>query len=236
MEIVGIGRSVAIYFAKEDADVAIVYFNETNDAKDTKRIVESLGRKCLLLEGDLSQENFSQTIVDEVMKNFGTINILVNNCATNIQQNSLLDISSDQLKHVFETNVYSFFYLTKAVLPHLTEGSSIINTTSVTAYQGAENAIDYSCSKGALVTFTKSMALSLINKEIRVNAISPGPIWTPFIPSTTSPEKVNIFGSEVPLKRAGQPFELAPAYVYLASDDSRYVTGQTIHINGGIML
>ena len=229
----GIGRAVSILFAKEGADIVIVYFNEKKDAEFTKSIIEGLGRRCILIEGDLRKEEFSKFIVDNVIKNFGKIDILVNNAAVQFPQNSILDITSEQLRNTFETNIFSFFYLTKAVLPHLKPNSSIINTTSVTAFEGHKTLIDYSSTKGAISVFTKSLALSLADQKIRVNAVAPGPVWTPLIPASFSPKEVEVFGTDVPLKRTGQPFELAPAYLYLASDDSRYVTGQIIHVNGG---
>lgn len=232
----GIGRAVSVLFAKEGADIAIVYFNEREDANQTKKIIESYGRRCLLLEGDLRHENFSNFIVESVIKTFGKIDILVNNAAVQFPQNSISDISAEQLRNTFETNVYPLFYLTKAVLPYLEVDSSIINTTSVTAFEGHKTLIDYSSTKGAITVFTKSLALSLADNKIRVNAVAPGPIWTPLIPASFSAQEVEVFGTDVPLKRAGQPFEVAPAYLYLASDDSRYVTGQVIHVNGGSMV
>lgn len=232
----GIGRAIAILFAKEGADIVIPYYNETKDAKFTKEKIEECGRKCLLLQGDMRDECFSEYIVESTLKYLHKIDILINNCGVQFPQDSILDISTEQLKDTFETNIFSFFYLTKAVLPHLKENSSIINTTSITAFEGKKNLIDYSATKGAVTVFTKSLALSLVDKKIRVNAVAPGPIWTPLIPSSFSSEEVEVFGTDVPLKRAGQPFELAPAYLYLASDDSRYVTGQIIHVNGGTII
>lgn len=232
----GIGRAVSVLFAKEGANIVISYLNEHQDAENTKKIIEGLGRKCILISGDLRDENLSQYIVDETLNSFGKIDILINNCGVQFPQNSILDISSAQLRDTFETNIYTFFYLTKAVLPHLKANSSIINTTSITAFAGKKNLIDYSATKGAILVFTKSLALSLADQKIRVNAVAPGPIWTPLIPSSFSAQEVEIFGTETPLKRVGQPFELAPAYLYLASDDSRYVTGQIIHVNGGTIV
>ena len=229
----GIGRAICTLFAKEGADIAIVYLNEHKDAEYTKRIVESYGRKCILIAGDLRDENFSPYIAEYVMQVFGKIDILINNCGVQYPKESILDISNEQMRYTFETNIFSFFYLTKAVLPYMKENSSIINTTSITAFEGKKNLIDYSSTKGAITVFTKSLALSLADKKIRVNAVAPGPIWTPLIPASFSKEEVEIFGTDVPLKRAGQPFEVAPAYLYLACDDSRYVTGQIIHVNGG---
>ena len=232
----GIGRAVSVLFAKEGADIVISYLNEHEDANYTKQIIEGLGRKCLLIPGDLRNENLSSYIAQTTMDTFGKIDILVNNCAVQYPQNSILDISSNQLRDTFETNIFTFFYLTKAVLPYLEANSSIINTASITAFGGKKNLIDYSATKGAIMTFTKSLSLSLADQKIRVNAVAPGPVWTPLIPSSFSGQEVEVFGTEVPLKRAGQPFELAPAYLYLASDDSRYVTGQIIHVNGGTIV
>ena len=232
----GIGRAISVLFAKEGADIVINYLNEHEDANYTKDLIEKCGRKCVLIPGDLRDENLSQEIVDKTINTFGKIDVLINNCGVQYPQNSILDISSKQLKDTFETNIFTFFYLTKAVLPHLKENSSIINTTSITAFAGKKNLIDYSATKGAIMVFTKSLALSLADQKIRVNAVAPGPIWTPLIPSSFSRDEVEIFGTETPLKRAGQPFELAPAYLYLASDDSRYVTGQVIHVNGGTIV
>ena len=232
----GIGRAVSVLFAKEGADIVISYLNEHEDANYTKQIIEKLGRKCLLIPGDLRDENLSTYIAQTTMNTFGKINILVNNCGVQFPQNSILDISSSQLRDTFETNIYTFFYLTKAVLPYMETNSSIINTTSITAFGGKKNLIDYSATKGAIMVFTKSLSLSLADQKIRVNAVAPGPIWTPLIPSSFNEQEVEIFGTETPLKRAGQPFELAPAYLYLASDDSRYVTGQVIHVNGGTIV
>ncbi len=190
----------------------------------------------MLIKGDLTDENFSKEVVERTLNEFNRIDVLINNCGVQYPQNSILDISKEQLTKTFETNIFSFFYLTKAVLPHLKEHSSIINTTSITAFAGKKNLIDYSSTKGAITVFTKSLALSLADQKIRVNAVAPGPIWTPLIPASFTEREVNVFGSDTPLKRAGQPFELAPAYLYLASDDSRYVTGQIIHVNGGTIV
>ncbi|MCA1034257.1 MULTISPECIES: SDR family oxidoreductase [Bacillaceae] len=229
----GIGKSVAIYFAKEGADVAVVYLEETEDAKETKQEVEAAGRKCLLLAGDLGDESFAKEVVSKTLDEFGKVNILVNNAGEQHPQTSLLDISTEQLEKTFRTNIFSMFHLTKAVLPHLDKGSSIINTASITAYAGHPKLIDYSSTKGAIVTFTRSLSTNLADSGIRVNAVAPGPIWTPLIPSTFTEEDVAKFGTDTPLGRAGQPYELAPGYVYLASDDSSYVSGQMLHINGG---
>lgn len=232
----GIGRAISLLFAKEGADIVISYLNEHEDANYTKSLVESCGRKCILIPGDLRDENLSTYIADTTMNCFGKIDVLINNCGVQFPQNSILDITSQQLRDTFETNIFTFFYLTKAILPHMQANSSIINTTSITAFDGKKNLIDYSATKGAITVFTKSLSLSLAVQKIRVNAVAPGPIWTPLIPSSFNEQEVEIFGTETPLKRAGQPFELAPAYLYLASDDSRYVTGQIIHVNGGTIV
>ncbi len=229
----GIGKAVAIYFAKEGSDVVIVYLDEHQDAEDTKKLVEAEGKNCLLLSGDIGDEIFCQEIVKKTIDQFEKINILVNNAAEQHPQKSLLDITAKQLEKTFRTNIFGYFFLTKAVLPHLHKGSTIINTASITAYEGHEELIDYSSTKGAIVSFTRSLAKSLAPQGIRVNGVAPGPIWTALIPSTFTAEKVVNFGTDTPLGRAGQPFELAPGYVYLASEDSAYVSGQILHINGG---
>ena len=232
----GIGKAVAIYFAKEGADVAIIYLEENDDAQETKKAIEAEGQQCLLIAGDIGEEAFCKDCTKQTIEKFGKIDILVNNAAEQHPQKSLLDISAEQLEKTFRTNIFSMFYLTQAVLPHLKKGSSIITTSSITAYKGHEQLIDYSSTKGAIVSFTRSLAMSLAKQGIRVNSVAPGPIWTPLIPSTFTADQVKNFGSTTPMGRAGQPFELAPAYVYLASDDSSYVSGQTIHINGGTIL
>ncbi len=229
----GIGRAVAIYYAKEGADVVIVYLNEHDDAKETKMQVEQEGRKCHLIPGDIGEEAFCKRIVDETIANFNKIDILVNNAAEQHPQESIEDITADQLEKTFRTNIFSFFYLTKAALPFLASGSCIINTASVTAYAGNELLVDYSATKGAIVAFTRSLALQLVGKGIRVNGVAPGPIWTPLIPSTFSSQKVANFGANTPMKRPGQPEEVAPSYVFLASDDASYMSGQILHVNGG---
>ena len=235
----GIGRAVAYLFAIEGADIAISYLNEHKDANETKEFIENLGRKCLLIPGDLKDEEMSTTVVQKTIECFGKIDILVNNHAVQFVQNSILDISSEQLDLTFKTNVYPFFYMTKAALPYLKKGSSIINTTSITAYQGEPLLIDYSATKGAIATFTRSLSQSLIKDGIRVNGVAPGPIWTPLIPASFSAEQVETFGSgtsEVPMNRAGQPFEVATSYLFLASDDSSYMSGQVLHPNGGAIV
>ena len=229
----GIGRAVAILFAKEGADIAIVYLNEHDDAQETKRKVEAEGCKCILIAGDIGDEKFCQEAVEQTVKDLGSLNILVNNAAEQHPQDSIEQISAEQLERTFRTNIFSFFFMTKAALPHLREGSTIINTTSVTAYRGSPKLLDYSSTKGAIVAFTRSLALSLAEKGIRVNGVAPGPIWTPLIPSTFPPDKVASFGADTPLKRAGQPEEVANCYLFLASDDSSYMVGQILHPNGG---
>lgn len=229
----GIGKSVAIYFAKEGADVAIVYLNETEDAEETKQLIEAEGQKCLLFSGDIGSEDFCKNVVKKTMNAFGKIDILVNNAAEQHPQSSLLNITSAQLEKTFRTNIFSFFYMTKMALPYLQRGASIINTASITAYEGNEQLLDYSATKGAIVSFTRSLAKSLAPEGIRVNGVAPGPIWTPLIPSTFSADQVAAFGTDTPFGRAGQPYELAPGYVFLASDDSSYMSGQMLHMNGG---
>ena len=229
----GIGRAVAIAFAKESADLAIVYLNEHDDARETKEAVEALGRRCLLFAGDLGREAFCNRVARGVLKKWDRIDMLVNNAAEQHPQKSIADITAKQLEKTFRTNIFSFFYLTKAVLPALKRGAAIVNTTSVTAYRGSPQLLDYSSTKGAIVAFTRSLALQLADRGVRVNGVAPGRIWTPLIPSTFDAEHVASFGSDVPLRRAGEPAEVAPAFVFLASDDSSYMTGQILHPNGG---
>ncbi|MCW5851981.1 MAG: glucose 1-dehydrogenase [Anaerolineae bacterium] len=229
----GIGRAVAIVYAKEGADVAIVYLNEHEDAQETKRQVEQEGRRCLTIAGDIGGEAFCRQTVEQTVRELGRLDILVNNAAEQHPQKSIEDITAEQLERTFRTNIFSFFFMTKAALKHLKPGSAIINTASVTAYKGSPQLLDYSSTKGAIVAFTRSLSQSLIEKGIRVNAVAPGPIWTPLIPSTFPEEKVKNFGGDVPMKRAGQPEEVANCYVFLASDDSSYIAGQTLHPNGG---
>lgn len=232
----GIGRAVAYAFAKEGANIVIAYLNEDEDASETCEHVETLGRKCIAIKGDLQKEENCKLVIDKTLEEFGKIDILVNNHAVQYIQQSILDIDEEQLEKTFRTNIFSFFYLVKAALPHLKPNSSIINTTSVTAFKGEELLIDYSATKGAILTFTRSLSQSLVEDKIRVNAVAPGPIWTPLITSSFNPEEVETFGSlrsKVPMDRAGQPYEVANAYVFLASDDSSYMTGQVLHINGG---
>ncbi|MGE6260229.1 SDR family oxidoreductase [Heyndrickxia sporothermodurans] len=232
----GIGKSVAIYFAKEGADVAICYLNEHEDAENTKELIERENKQCLLIHGDVGDEQHCHSIVKQVIAQFGHLDILVNNAAEQHPQQSILNITSKQLIKTFQTNIFSYFYMVQATLPYLSKGSTIINTASITAYKGHETLIDYSSSTGAIVSFTRSLSLSLAGKGIRVNGIAPGPIWTPLIPSTFSAEEVESFGSNVPMSRPGQPYELAPSYVYLAANDSTYVSGQILHVNGGTII
>jgi NAD(P)-dependent dehydrogenase (short-subunit alcohol dehydrogenase family) len=232
----GIGRAVAIAFAKEGADVAINYLEEDRDAKETQRMVQEHGRKCVLLPGDVGDEKLCRRIVDRTAKELGRLDILVNNASEQHPQESIEDITAEQLERTFRTNVFGYFFMVKAAMKHLREGSCIINTASVTAYKGSAELLDYSATKGAEVAFTRSLSQNLAEKKIRVNAVAPGPIWTPLIPSTFDEEKVETFGGDVPLGRPGQPEEVAPSYVFLASDDASYMTGQVLHPNGGSVI
>ncbi|WJQ00921.1 SDR family oxidoreductase [Geobacillus stearothermophilus] len=229
----GIGRAVAVHFAKEGADVAIIYLNEHEDAEETKRLVEQEGRRCLAMAGDIGDEAFCKEAVKQTIEAFGKLDIVVNNAAEQHPQPNFLNITAAQLEKTFRTNVFGYFFLTKAALPHLKNGSAIINTASVTAYEGNEQLIDYSATKGAIVAFTRSLAKALVGQGIRVNGVAPGPIWTPLIPSTFKSEQVATFGANTPMKRPGQPCEVAPCYVFLASDESSYMTGQMLHVDGG---
>jgi NAD(P)-dependent dehydrogenase (short-subunit alcohol dehydrogenase family) len=232
----GIGRAVAIAFAKEGADIAVVYLEEDKDANETRRLVEEEGHKFLLLRGDVGEEKFCQNAVEQTVKQFGKLDILVNNAAEQHPQDSIQKISQRQLERTFRTNIFSFFFMVKAAMKHLKQGSAIINTTSVTAYKGSAHLLDYSSTKGAITSFTRSLSQALADKCIRVNAVAPGPVWTPLIPSTFPAKEVETFGSDVPLGRAGQPEEIGPSYVFLASDDSSYMTGQVLHPNGGTVV
>ena len=233
----GIGKAIAIAFAKEGADVVIMYLNEDEDANDTKEIIENdYGRKALLISGDIGNERFCKNAVNKIIKEFGKINILVNNAGEHQPSVNLENISAKQLQRTFETNLFGAYYLTQFVLPYLHKNDTIINTTSVVAYKGNEILIDYAATKGALVAFTRSLALNLAKRGIRVNAVAPGPIWTPLITSSFSSNEVAKFGKDVLMRRPGQPAEIAPSFVFLASNDSSYMTGQVLHPNGGTIV
>ena len=229
----GIGRSVAVHFAREGADVAIMYLAEDDDARDTERMVVAEGRRCLLLRGDARSEARCRWAVEQTVTKLGGLNVLVNNLADHVSQDRLEDISAKQLKTTFENNVYPYFFVTRFALEHLREGDTIINTGSVTSFRGSEHLLDYASTKGAIETFTYSLAKNLVKRGIRVNGVAPGPIWTPLITSTYGPREQKEFGRDTPMGRAGQPSELGPAYVFLACEDSSYITGQFLHVNGG---
>jgi NAD(P)-dependent dehydrogenase (short-subunit alcohol dehydrogenase family) len=229
----GIGRAVAVAFAKEGADVAIVYRNEHGDARETLRLLEPYGARAIRLAGDVGREAFCRAAVRSTIRQLGRLDIVVNNAAEQHPQRHLQDITAAQLVRTFQTNIFSFFYVTKAALRHLRRGSAIINTTSVTAYRGSPQLLDYAATKGAIVSFTRSLSQALAARGIRVNAVAPGPIWTPLIPASFPRRRVATFGSDVPLGRAGEPAEVAPCYVLLASGDGSYMTGQVLHPNGG---
>lgn len=230
----GIGKAVAVLFAKEGADVAIAYLNEHEDARATSSLIQDrYKRKCLLIPGDLSKERHCKTVAEKFADEFEQIDILVNNAALHYENKTLEDLTTKELVRTFSTNIFSFFWLTREALRYMKRGGCIINTASVTAYRGSGGLIDYASTKGAIVAFTRSLSANLVQKGIRVNGVAPGPIWTPLIASSFSKEKVAQFGSDVPMGRAGEPAEVAPAYLFLASDDSSYITGQFIHPNGG---
>ncbi|AST90910.1 MULTISPECIES: SDR family oxidoreductase [Sutcliffiella] len=231
----GIGRAVAVAYAKEGANITIVYLNEDYDANETKQYVEKFGVSCLLIRGDLRNPSTSEFAVNQTINKYGRLDIVVHNAAVQPFTEDIMDVSNEQLDDTFRTNVYPLFYMTKASLPYLKKGSSIISTASRVAYEGDKNVIDYATSKGAVVSFTRTMALSLVDKGIRVNAVAPGPAWTPLTVSTYSADHVSTLGTDIPMGRAAQPFEIAPAFVYLATEESYYVTGQVIHVNGGII-
>ena len=232
----GIGRAISVAYAKEGCNVVIVYNTADDDANTTKQAVESYQGKALLIKGDIGDSNFCSQIIEKTVMEFGGLEIVVNNAAEQHPQNKLEDITNEQLQRTFQTNIFGMFYLTRAALPHLKENSVIINTSSITAYKGNATLLDYSATKGAITSFTRSLSTNLADRKIRVNQVAPGPIWTPLIVSTLDKNTVGTFGKDTPLKRAGQPVEVAEAYVFLASDASTYMTGQTIHINGGTIV
>ncbi|MEX0684684.1 MAG: SDR family oxidoreductase [Balneolales bacterium] len=232
----GIGRAIAIAFAKEGANIAISYLDEHEDANHTMQKVKELQRECILIPGDISQEEHCKKLIEATVQEYGKIDVLINNAAEHYAQESIENITAEQLDKTFRTDVYSLFFITKAALPHMKEGSSIINTTSITAYKGNPTLLDYSAAKGAVLSFTRSLSQALIKKNIRVNAVAPGPIWTPLIPATFSEDKVEKFGKNTPMGRVGQPEEVAPCYVFLASDEASYIAGQVLHPNGGTII
>lgn len=232
----GIGRAIALVYAKEGADVAILYLSEDGDAEQVVQDVTDLGRKCFAIAADLKSEEAAAKAVQDALKKLGGVDVLVNNAGVQYPQNSIMDITKDQMMHTFESNYFSYFFVTKAVVPHLKPGAAIINTASITAFEGNQTLIDYASTKGAIVSFTRSMALSLMDQNIRVNAVAPGPVWTPLIVSSFSAQEVATFGSTSPMKRAAQPYELAPIYVYLGCEDSSNVTGQVFHVNSGTVI
>ena len=229
----GIGRATAVLFAREGADLAILYLNESEDAQETKRLVEREGGSCLTIAGDVGDPDFCRSAIDQVIKRFGRLDVLVNNAAEQHPKDEIEEITPEQIERTFRTNIYGYFYMTQAAMRHLKKGAAIINTTSVTAYRGSAHLLDYSATKGAIVAFTRSLAQKLAGEGIRVNGVAPGPIWTPLIPSTFSAEEVKQFGAKTPMKRPGQPNEVAPAYLFLACEDSSYVSGSVLHPNGG---
>ncbi|MGM8364428.1 SDR family oxidoreductase [Virgibacillus sp. W0181] len=232
----GIGRAISLHYVKEGAKVVIVYLDEDKDAERTKELIENEGGSCHLIAGDVGDQSFCKQVVKETLDVFNKIDILVNNAGEQHPLDDFLDISSEQLEKTFQTNFFGMFYLTQAVMPYLRKGSTIINTSSVTAYGGSDDLIDYASTKGAITAFTRSLSENMVSEGIRINGVAPGPIWTPLIPASFSKDKVGQFGGNTPMKRPGQPSEVAPAYVYLASDDSTYVSGQVLHVNGGIVL
>ena len=229
----GIGRSVALLFAREGADVAIVYLDEHEDAEQTREMVEREGRRCLTIAGDVGGRDFCSSAVEQSVEKLGRLDVLVNNAAVQYVQQSIEDISEAQLEKTFRTNIFAYFFMAQAALKHMGEGCSIINTTSITSYRGKAVLLDYASTKGAITAFTRSLSQSLVDRGIRVNGVAPGPIWTPLIPASFSAEEVAEFGSSSPMGRAGQPEEVAPSYVFLAAQDASYITGQIIHPNGG---
>ncbi len=232
----GIGRAVAVGFAKEGADVVIAYLDEHEDAQETMKLIQAEGRRAMAVSGDIGSSAFCDDLVDQAIKTMGRLDILVNNAAEQHLQPDFEKISDEQIERTFRTNIFSQFYLTRAALPHLKAGAAIINTTSVTAYKGSPTQIDYAATKGAIVAFTRSLSMLLMDRGIRVNAVAPGPIWTPLIPASYPAEKTAQHGEGVPMKRAGQPDEVAPSYIFLASSDASYMSGQVLHPNGGSVI
>jgi NAD(P)-dependent dehydrogenase (short-subunit alcohol dehydrogenase family) len=229
----GIGRAVAVLFAREGANVAIMYLNEGEDARETVRLVEAEGRECLAIAGDVGHAGFCDKAVEQVIDRFGRLDVLVNNAAEQHPQKEVDKVTPEQIERTFRTNIFGYFFMTQAALPHLEKGAAIVNTTSVTAYRGSPELLDYSATKGAIVAFTRSLAKKLVEKGIRVNGVAPGPIWTPLIPSTFDAKHVAGFGAQTPMKRPGQPNEVAPSFLFLACEDSSYITGSVLHPNGG---
>ena len=229
----GIGRAVAVLFAREGADVAIVYLDEGEDAKEAARLVEREGRRCVAIAGDVGRPEFCAKAVETTVSELGRLDVLVNNAAEQHPQKDMADISPEQIDRTFRTNIYGYFFMTQAALLHLKSGASIVNTTSVTAYRGSPDLLDYSATKGAIVAFTRSLAQKLVKDGIRVNGVAPGPIWTPLIPSTFSEDKVKSFGANTPMQRPGQPNEVASCFLFLACEDASYITGSVLHPNGG---
>jgi NAD(P)-dependent dehydrogenase (short-subunit alcohol dehydrogenase family) len=229
----GIGQAVAVLFAREGANVAVLYLDETDDVRKAAKLVRDEGRECLTIAGDIGDEQFCRKAAQQVLDRFGSIDVLVNNAAEQHPREEITEISREQLERTFRTNIFGYFYMTQSALPHMREGGAIVNTTSVTAYRGSRQLLDYSSTKGAIVAFTRALAQSLVERKIRVNGVAPGPIWTPLIPSTFDEEKVKSFGKNVPMGRPGEPNEVAPCHLFLACEDSSYMTGQILHPNGG---
>lgn len=230
----GIGRSVAVHFAREGADIGIIYRNEDEDAEDTRKMVEEEGKQCLLLRGDIRDRNTCQELIESFMSAYGQLDVLVNNAAEQHPHDDIDEMDLDMMEDTFRTNIFSMIQISKMALPHMKKGSNIVNSSSVTAYRGSSHLLDYASTKGAIISFTRSLSQNLVGENIRVNAVAPGPIWTPLIPSTFA--DLEKFGKQVPMERPGQPSEVGPAYVFLASEDASYMTGQVLHINGGEMI
>ena len=232
----GIGKATAILFAREGADIAFVYLSEDKDADDTKKAIEKEGQKCLVIKTDISKESNCKEAIDKTLTTFNQIDILINNVGMHWEKNTIENITTEQVDKTLKINFYSCFWMSKYAVPYLNKGATIVNTTSITAYRGSDHLMDYAASKGAILAFTRSLSQSLVSKGIRVNAVAPGPIWTPLIASTFDEEQVAKFGSDTPMGRAGEPNEIAPCFLFLVSDDSSYITGQTLHPNGGFIL